>query len=212
MARSTSLPHRTVRQARALLWAAEGLANEEIARRSAADSDTVRAWRRRFEERGVGGVGLIAKGRGRRPWLPEGTVPEVVRVTQQELPPDGATHWSTRSMAKRFGVGKDTVARILAGQRAKALEGRALQDIQRPSLRREARRRRGPLPGPTQASGAVQFRREDPGPGARPHPALPAHAAGPGGHHDPRLQAQRAPRGRTHRASYPWRRAVTTAV
>jgi transcriptional regulator with XRE-family HTH domain len=32
--------------------------------------------------------------------------------TQQELPPDGATQWSTRSLAKRFGVGKDTVARI----------------------------------------------------------------------------------------------------
>ena len=112
MARSTSLPHRTVRQARALLWAAEGLANEETARRSGTNPDAVRAWRRRFEERGVAGVGVIAKGRGRRPWLPEGTVPEVVRVTQQEAPPDGATHWSTRSMAKRFGVGKDTVARI----------------------------------------------------------------------------------------------------
>ena len=36
----------------------------------------------------------------------------MVRVTQKELPPDGATHWSTRSLAKRFGVGKDTVARI----------------------------------------------------------------------------------------------------
>ena len=112
MARSTSLPHRTVRQARALLWAADGLANEEIARRSEADADTVRAWRRRFEEKGPAGIGVIAKGRGRRPWLPEGTVPEVVRVTQQELPPDGATQWSTRSLARRFGVGKDTVARI----------------------------------------------------------------------------------------------------
>ena len=78
MARSTSLPHRTVRQARALLWAAEGLANEEIARRSASDADAVRAWRRRFEEKGPAGISVIAKGRGRRPWLPEGTVPEVV--------------------------------------------------------------------------------------------------------------------------------------
>jgi transposase len=112
MARSSSLPHRTVRQAKALLLAAEGVANEEIARRSEADADTVRAWRRRFEEKGPAGIGVIAKGRGRRPWLPEGTVPEVVRVTQQELPADGATHWSTRSLAKRFGVGKDTVARI----------------------------------------------------------------------------------------------------
>jgi hypothetical protein len=32
MARSTVLPHRTVRQARGLFWAADGVANEEIAR------------------------------------------------------------------------------------------------------------------------------------------------------------------------------------
>jgi hypothetical protein len=44
--------------------------------------------------------------------LPEGTVAEIVRVTQQELPPDGATQWSTRSLAERVGVGKDTVARV----------------------------------------------------------------------------------------------------
>lgn len=112
MARSTSLPHRTVRQAKALLWAADGVANEEIARRSGVDSDTVRRWRRRFAETGVEGVGRIAPGRGRRSWLAEGTVAEVVRVTREETPEDGSTHWTTRTLAKRFGVGKDTVARI----------------------------------------------------------------------------------------------------
>jgi len=33
MAGSSSLPHRTVMQAKALLWAADGVANQEIARR-----------------------------------------------------------------------------------------------------------------------------------------------------------------------------------
>ena len=73
MARSSSLPHRSVRQAKALIWAADGVPNEEIARRSRVDSDSVRGWRRRFEEKGVDGVGVIAKGRGRRSWLPAGT-------------------------------------------------------------------------------------------------------------------------------------------
>ncbi|HYA44549.1 MAG TPA: helix-turn-helix domain-containing protein, partial [Acidimicrobiales bacterium] len=82
MARSTSLPLRIVRQAKALILAADGAPNEEIARASKVDSDTVRRWRRRFEEKGVEGVGVIAKGRGRRSWLPEGTVAEIVRVTQ----------------------------------------------------------------------------------------------------------------------------------
>ena len=112
MARSTSLPHRGVVQAKALLWAADGVANEEIARRCGVDSDAVRRWRRRFSELGVAGVGVIAKGRGRRSWLLEGTVAEVVRVTLEETPDDTSTHWTTRSLAKRFGIGKDTVARI----------------------------------------------------------------------------------------------------
>jgi transposase len=111
---STSLPHRQVVQSRALLWAADGLANEEIARRSEVDSDTVRRWRSRFGERGVDGVGVIATGRGRKPGLPAGTVEEVLRLTHRELPADGSTQWSTRSMAARVGVGKDAVAKIWA--------------------------------------------------------------------------------------------------
>jgi transposase len=112
MARSTTLPHRKVKQATALLLAADGFSNEEIARRSQVDSDTVRRWRQRFSEAGVQGVGEIAQGRGRKPILPEGTVAEVVRVTCHETPKDGSTHWTTRTLAKRFGIGKDTVARI----------------------------------------------------------------------------------------------------
>jgi transposase len=112
MAASTSLPHRTVVQAKALLWAAEGVGNEEIARRCEVDSDTVRRWRHRFAAQGTPGVGAIAKGRGRKPALEDGTVAEVVRVTCHEKPEDGSTHWTTRSLARRFGIGKDAVARI----------------------------------------------------------------------------------------------------
>jgi transposase len=112
IARSTTLAHRVVKQANALLWAADGVANEEIARRSGVDADTVRSWRRRFAATGVAGVGKIAEGRGRKPILAEGTVAEVVRVTCNELPEDGSTQWSTRTLAKRFGIGKDTVAHI----------------------------------------------------------------------------------------------------
>ena len=101
-------------QARGLLWAADGVPNEEIARRCEVDSDTVRRWRGRFVQTGPEGVGTIAKGRGRKPWLPEGTVAEVVRLTLQETPEDGSTHWTTRSMARRAGIGKDSVARIWA--------------------------------------------------------------------------------------------------
>ena len=75
LARSTSLPHRTVRQAKALLWAADGVANDEIARRCEVDADTVRRWRQRFEDRRLGRGGdcqrpraqvLAARGHRRR--------------------------------------------------------------------------------------------------------------------------------------------------
>ena len=60
MATSTTLPHRKVVQARALLWAAQGLANQEIARRCEVDSDTVRRWRKRFTDKGIDGIGATA--------------------------------------------------------------------------------------------------------------------------------------------------------
>jgi winged helix-turn helix protein len=112
MARSSSLPHRAVMQAKALLWAAQGVANEEIARRCHVDSDAVRGWRKRFADKRVDGVGKIAEGRGRKSWLPPGTVEAVIDDTLHEVPEDGSTQWTTRSMAKRFGIGKDSVARI----------------------------------------------------------------------------------------------------
>ena len=119
MATSTSLPHRQVVQARGLLWAADGVANEEIARRCGVDSDTVRRWRSRFTEKRTGGVGVIAKGRGRKSSLGPGLVEEVLRLTHKERPADGSTHWSTRTLAARVGIGKDSVAKIWADHNLK---------------------------------------------------------------------------------------------
>jgi hypothetical protein len=39
-------------------------------------------------------------------------VAEVVRITQHEEPAAGSTHWTTRSLARRLGIGKDAVAGI----------------------------------------------------------------------------------------------------
>jgi len=112
MARSSSLPHRCVTQARALLSAADGESNEEIARRCGTNGDTVRRWRRRYAEMGVDGVGRIAAGRGRKPVISDAVVEAIVADTLYTIPDDESTAWSTRTMAERHGVGKDTVARI----------------------------------------------------------------------------------------------------
>jgi transposase len=112
LARSTSARHRTVLRAKALLLAADGVANYEIARRVGVSANSVRTWRARFGNEGVEGLGKIAPGRGRKAWLPEGTVAAVVADTLHATPDDGSTHWTTRLMAERHGIGKDSVARI----------------------------------------------------------------------------------------------------
>ena len=119
VATSSVLPHRRVVQAQALLWAADGVANEEIARRCRVDSDTVRRWRNRFTDRGLDGVGTIAEGRGRKSWLPADTVQRVVELTLTGEPPGGETHWTTRSLAAQVGVGKDTVAKVWSDHQLK---------------------------------------------------------------------------------------------
>ncbi|MDP9256028.1 MAG: IS630 family transposase [Actinomycetota bacterium] len=112
MARSTSLPEREVIQARGLVLASQGVPTLRVAKRLGVSPDRVRRWRARFEAQGLEGVGRIAPGRGRKPWLPAGTVAEIVRVTREERPADGSTHWSTRTLARRIGVNRETVRRV----------------------------------------------------------------------------------------------------
>jgi transposase len=116
---SSTAPHHMVLKAKALLLAAEGVANYEIARRCGTSANSVREWRKRFPTDGVGGLSKVRPGRGRKSWLPDGTVAMVMKATLEEPPPDGSTHWSTRSMASHIGIGKDTVQRIWANHEVK---------------------------------------------------------------------------------------------
>ncbi len=114
MSHSGSLPERQVIAAKGLLLATKGVATIEVARRLSVSPDRVRRWRARFESEGIDGIGQIARGRGRKPSLAEGTVAEIVRVTLEERPADGSTHWSTRTLAKALGVSRETVRRVWA--------------------------------------------------------------------------------------------------
>src|SRR5215203_2742171 len=116
MARSSVLPHRVVVQSSALLLAADGVANEVIARECATTPDTVRRWRAKFEAGGIDAVGSIAPGRGRKPEIAQDVIDAIVDDTLHAVPDDGSTAWSTRTMGQRHGVGKDTVARIWRGR------------------------------------------------------------------------------------------------
>jgi transposase len=185
LARSTSARHRTVQQARALLLAADGVANYEIARRVGVSANSVRTWRARFAEQGLADFGRIAPGRGRKPWLEPRTVEAVVNDTLHTTPDDGSTHWTTRSMAARHGIGKDSVARIWRDNNLRPWRTERFKLSTDPRFEEKLVDVVGPLQRPAPAGGRFQLRREDPVPGPGPHPTVPAHATGAGGHHDP---------------------------
>lgn len=112
IARSTAREHREVRNAQALVFAAEGVANHEIARRVGVSVVTVRQWRERFGREGVACVGRVAPGRGRRVSLDPDLAERIVEATCTTRPPGGETHWSTRALADEFGVSHETVRRV----------------------------------------------------------------------------------------------------
>lgn len=91
-----------------MLLAAEGLANQEIARRVGVSRTTVIAWRDRYQARGLDGLEDAERpGRPRK-------VDHAAVVTATLTPPPrslGVTHWSTRLLAPRLGVSPATVAR-----------------------------------------------------------------------------------------------------
>jgi len=111
IANSSVAQHRLVLRARVLPLAAEGVSNSEIARAVEVSRPTVLAWRDQFESDGLKDFGKVAKGRGRKPSIPDAKVAEIVDLTQHSKPKD-ATHWSCRSMADEAGVSSATVQRI----------------------------------------------------------------------------------------------------
>lgn len=171
LARSTSERHRTVQRAKALLLAAEGVANNEIGRRVGVSANSVRAWRARFAEKGLADFGRIAPGRGRKSWLPEGTVAAVVADTLHALPDDGSTHWTTRAMAARHGIGKDSVARIWRDHNLRPWRVERFKVSSDPRFEEKLVDVVGLYLDPPERAAVFSLRREDPVPGPRPHPS-----------------------------------------
>ena len=112
MARSSLLPHRKVVQAKALLALADGRSVRSTAAALGTYPNTVAAWRDRFIEAGVEGVGVIAPGRGRKSEIPPATIEAIVHDMLHAVPDYGSACWSTRALGAKHGVGKDTVQRI----------------------------------------------------------------------------------------------------
>lgn len=100
---------RAVRRARIILHRAEGLSQDDTARRVGVNRPVVVHWEKRFREAGLGGL-ADAKGRGRKPSVALATKAEI--ISRATRPPPSRGRWSVRTMAQAMGVSKDTVQRL----------------------------------------------------------------------------------------------------
>src|SRR5262245_25922527 len=111
-----SLAHRSrsapalARRARLVLACAEGRDNTSVARRLRVSPATVCKWRARFVADRV--AGLFDEARPGTPRQITDDEIEAVIVRTLETTPRGATHWSTREMAKATGYSHMTISRI----------------------------------------------------------------------------------------------------
>jgi transposase len=107
--RSRTAPH-LARRARIVLACAEGLDNKVVAKRLRMSQVTVCKWRARFVADRLDG--LYDEPRPGTPrTITDEQIEQVIVRTLEELP-RGATHWSSRDMAKASGLGRTTIQQI----------------------------------------------------------------------------------------------------
>jgi transposase len=110
LARRPKTAQRLAMRSKIVLRAAEGLPNGEIARGLGVTGATVGKWRERFRQHGLDGLSDEARPGAPRQ-ISDAQVEEAVTRTL-EAAPAGATHWSTRSLARQVGLSQRAVVRI----------------------------------------------------------------------------------------------------
>ena len=93
-----------------VLACGEGLSNGEVAERLGVNRTTVGKWRNRFVERRLEGLHDEPRPGVARKFGDDDIEALVVKTLTDK--PKGATHWSTRDMAKATGMSQPTVSRI----------------------------------------------------------------------------------------------------
>jgi transposase len=99
-----------------VLLAAERKSDQTIAHQLGLSHSTVYRWRSRFATERLAGLEERPR-RGRPPRYTEANRARVISTVCTEGPPDGATHWTVRSLAQHTGVPRETVHRILRRER-----------------------------------------------------------------------------------------------
>lgn len=97
-------------RARIMLECVGGADNKRVARRLRTTAHTVGKWRSRFIEARLDG--LLDEPRPGTPRSISDDQVEAVVIRTLESTPKGATHWSTRGMARAVGISHDSIGRI----------------------------------------------------------------------------------------------------
>ena len=97
-------------RARIVLACADGADNQDVAARQRVTKQTVSKWRARFVERRLDGL-VDAPRPGAPRTIDDSRVDALIAKTLESLPV-GATHWSTRTMARDTGLSQTAVSRI----------------------------------------------------------------------------------------------------
>jgi transposase len=109
--RRPSTPQKVALRAKIVLLSAEGESTGQIVERLGTTVPAITRWRDRYEQGGVAAVLNEAPRPGRPRRLSKEVVEKVVRITTTEKP-EGATHWSTRTLAPVVGISRSQVHRI----------------------------------------------------------------------------------------------------
>jgi transposase len=104
-------PQQVAQRCRIVLAAANGQPDKDIAVNMQINVKTVALWRQRFAGEGPDCLWEVAQGRGHKPRFTPDKIEGIINATLQTKPA-GATHWSCRTMAEKYGVSKATVNRI----------------------------------------------------------------------------------------------------
>ena len=110
LARRSRTAPQMARRARIVLGCASGLDNKTVARKTRLNPKTVGKWRARFVSQRLEGLSDEPRpGTPRR--ISDDQIEDVI-IRTLESTPKGATHWSTRDMAKAAGLSHMTISRI----------------------------------------------------------------------------------------------------
>jgi transposase len=106
--RASTVPASAAKRARIVLLAAEGKANTRIAELVGVTVTTVLSWRGRYQTKGLAGLSDAPRSGRPRQVDHRAVVAATLKPPPKRL---GVTHWSSRLLAERLGIGNATVAR-----------------------------------------------------------------------------------------------------